>query len=112
MFVKDGRLGYENNFFGKERDLITAPGRLPSGKAIVVFEYSHEDKGFAGGGSARLLVNGTEVARDRFAHVPPLRYSATETFDIGEDTGESVSKQYEGPNPFTGKLDRVTIELK
>ncbi|MGF9761872.1 arylsulfatase [Microvirga sp. 0TCS3.31] len=112
MFVKDGRLSYENNFFGKERDLITAPDRLPSGKTTVVFEYSHEGKEFAGGGSARLLVNGAEVARDRFAHVPPLRYSATETFDIGEDTGEAVSKQYEGPNPFTGKLDRVTIELK
>ena len=45
------------------------------------------------------MVNEEKVGEAKFAHVPPGRYSATESFDIGEDTGEAVSTQYEGPFP-------------
>jgi arylsulfatase len=38
-------------------------------------------------------------------------YSLAETFDVGRDTGTQVSKQYSGPFPFTGELDKVVIEL-
>ncbi len=38
-------------------------------------------------------------------------YSLAETFDVGRDTGTQVSRIYEEPFPFTGKLDRVTIML-
>jgi arylsulfatase len=112
LFVKDGRLNYENNFYGKERDLITAPVPLPTGKVTAELEYTHEDKTYGGGGTGRLLVNGTEVGRARFNHVPPGRYSATESFDIGEDTGEAASEQYKGPFPFAGTIDKVVIDLK
>jgi len=111
LFVKDGRLMYENNFFGRERDLLQAKDVIPAGRVIVTFDYTQEDKTFGGGGTGRLLINGNEVASGKFAHVVPIRYSATETFDIGEDAGEAVSNQYEGPFPFTGKLDHVTIKL-
>jgi len=112
LFVKDGRLNYENNFFGKERDLITASDVLPTGKVTAVFEYTHEDQTFGGGGTGRLLVDGAEVGKARFARVPPMRYGATETFDIGEDAGEAVSATYKGPFPFTGTVDEVMIDLK
>jgi transposase InsO family protein len=111
LFVKDGRLMYENNFFGRERDLLQAKDVLPAGIVTATFDYTQEDKTFGGGGTGRLLFNGNEVASGKFAHVVPIRYSATETFDIGEDSGEAVSNQYEGPFPFTGKLDHVTIKL-
>jgi hypothetical protein len=112
LFVKDGRLMYENNFFGRERDLIQSSEPLPTGHVTAVFEYTPEDKAFGGGGTGRLLVNGKEVGKSSFAHVVPIRFSATETFDNGEDTGEAVSTQYEGPYPFTGKLDHVTFNLE
>lgn len=35
-----------------------------------------------------------------------------ETFDIGQDTGTQVSRLYDGPFPFVGKLDRVDITLR
>jgi arylsulfatase len=35
-----------------------------------------------------------------------------ESFDIGEDTGTAVNKNYEVPFTFTGTLNKVTIDLK
>jgi arylsulfatase len=38
-------------------------------------------------------------------------YSLAETFDIGRDTGTQVSRIYNDPFPFVGKLDKVIINL-
>ncbi len=38
-------------------------------------------------------------------------YSLAETFDVGRDTGTQVSKLYQDPFAFTGKMDRVAITL-
>lgn len=111
LFVKDGYLIYENNFFGRERDQIKSSTRLPAGRITAQFRYTHEDTSYGGGGTAVLYVNGQEVGRARFAHVVPARYSATETFDVGRDTGEAVSEAYQSPFPFTGKLDHVTVDI-
>ena len=79
MFVKNGRLMFENNFFGKQRDLITSNIPLPTGRVVAVFEYTHTAREYGGGGTARLLINGAVAGEATFAHVPPARYSATET---------------------------------
>lgn len=112
LYVQDGHLVYENNFFGRERDRIVSSSTLPEGKVTAVFEYQHTAKTFGGGGDARLSVNGQEVGKGSFAHVVPVRYSATETFDIGRDTGEAVSEHYHGPFPFTGTIDQARIHVE
>jgi Sulfatase len=111
LFVQDGYLVYENNFFGRERDQIKSSAKLANGPVTAEFRYTHEDKTYAGGGTGVLYVNGQEVGRKRFAHVVPARYSATETFDIGRDTGEAVSEAYTAPFVFTGRLDHVTVDI-
>jgi arylsulfatase len=35
-----------------------------------------------------------------------------ETLDVGSDLGSPVSTDYKSPNRFTGRIDKVTIELK
>lgn len=42
----------------------------------------------------------------------PIRYSTTETFDIGRGTDEAVSIDYEGVLPFTGPLEKVDINIQ
>jgi arylsulfatase len=41
----------------------------------------------------------------------PVRISADETFEIGEDTGTPVSREYDAPFRFTDTIRRVTVEL-
>jgi hypothetical protein len=112
LFVKDGQVIYENNFFGKEVDRIQSGVPLPAGKVTVVFEYTHESTEYGGGGTGQLFVNGERVGEARFGHVPPTRYSATETFDIGMDLGDALSELYEAPFRFTGTIESVTIQMK
>jgi hypothetical protein len=37
--------------------------------------------------------------------------SLDETLDIGEDTGTPVSEDYQVPFKFTGKLEKVTVNI-
>ena len=41
----------------------------------------------------------------------PANYSISETFDVGQDTGSPVSKDYDRDNEFTGTLDKVVFNL-
>jgi hypothetical protein len=52
------------------------------------------------------------VASQAFAHTIPFALEASETFDVGSDTGTGVNdSDYETPFVFTGKLNRLTIHL-
>jgi len=42
----------------------------------------------------------------------PVRVSGDETFDIGQDTGMPVNRDYDVPFAFTGDVHRVVVELK
>lgn len=111
LYVKDGHLVYVNNFFAKRRDVLRSAQPLPSGEVEVVFEYSQEEKQWAGGGSARLLINGKSVAEGTFANVVPGRFSATETLDIGADLGSAVSEDYHPPFRFNSNMQPVQFKL-
>ena len=56
-------------------------------------------------------MNGKKVGEGRVDKTVPGRFSADETFDMGVDTGSPVSTAYKSPNPFTGKLKKVAIDL-
>ena len=65
------------------------------------------------GGVGVLLVDGKEVARQQMEHTIPFTLQWDETFDIGSDTGTPVNDQdYHVPFVFTGKINKVTLNLK
>jgi arylsulfatase len=60
-----------------------------------------------------MKVDGNVVARHPIAHTIPLILQWDESFDIGADTGTPVDdKDYQCPFRFTGKLNRLTLNLK
>ena len=38
--------------------------------------------------------------------------SADETFDVGEDSGTPLNRDYDVPFRFTGELHKLVVELK
>jgi len=57
-----------------------------------------------------IAINGKEVGRTRIKNTVPGRFGI-DTFGVGSDTGSPVTNTYKPPFPFTGKIERVDIEL-
>lgn len=115
LYVKGGRLVYEYNFFGKRRSKVTSNKPLPAGKVRVAFDYEQgKGKEPTSGGTGKLFINGQPAGEGPIERVAPFRFSATETLDIGMDLGAPVSETYRAQSPFafSGKISRVTVELK
>ncbi len=56
-----------------------------------------------------------KVARNSLEHGIPITFPEDEAFDAGSDTLTGVALleyRYETPFKFTGKIDKLTFELK
>lgn len=116
LYVKDGKLNYDYNFFGKELFHFESSDVLPTGKVQVQMDYEQTPfRPFVdfNGGPVKLSVNGQAVGGGEMGNSVPARFSATETFDIGKDLGAPVSSRYrsESPFEFTGTISSVTVEI-
>jgi len=114
LFMKKGKVAFEYNFFGKERYNITSAKALPAGKATIRYEFVYEGGDKPGGaGTGTIFVNDKKVAEGKINKTVPFIFSADETADVGADHHTPVSNQYgERGNEFTGKIDKITIELQ
>jgi arylsulfatase len=113
LYTRGGKLKYCYNWVGLERYTIAADRPLPAGKVTIRFEFAYDGGGFGKGGKGTLFVNGEKVAEGRIEHTNPLMFSGDETADVGVDEATPVTEDYkERDNRFTGKIHKVTIELK
>ena len=116
LYVKDGKIVYEYNFFGRARYRVVSDIALPIGNVEIVLDYTQKPfKQFVEsiGGPAKLTINGKPAGEGEIANVTPGRFSATETLDIGMDLGSTVSMDYRdrAPFAFTGTIKSVKIDL-
>ena len=108
LYVKDNKVVYHHNAFNEDRFQIEATELLPAGDVVI------EARIIAGenlSASVTLFVNGEQVGQGDVSRTIPGTYSLSETFDVGQDTGSPVSKDYDRDNVFTGNLDRVVIKI-
>jgi arylsulfatase len=59
-----------------------------------------------------MTANGTKVAEGALPKTIPHQISIGEGMEIGMDVGSPVDSTYKLPFKFTGKIDRVTVDLK
>jgi len=113
LYVKDGRPTYVYNWVGLERYTVAAPQALAPGKATVKLEFAYDGGGRGKGGMATLYVDGQKVADGRIANTNANIFSADETADVGVDEATPVTEDYKvRDNKFTGRVHRVTIEVR
>jgi arylsulfatase len=109
LYIKNGHLVYENNFYGRIREVITSSIPIPVGKADLVYEYTRENPAPWGGGTGRLFINGQLVGEGKLTRVGGPSYLGT--FGVGRQYGSPVSPEYEVPFNFTGTLRKVVVQL-
>ena len=112
LYLKDGQPTYAYNFLGLQTYKVAATEALPAGKASIRFEFAYDGPGLGKGGTGTILVNGKKVAEGKIDRTQPNIFSADEGADVGEDGETPVSDDYkEGDNSFTGKIQKVTVEI-
>ncbi len=116
LYIKNGKLNYDYNFFGKQTYHVESADKLPAGDIEIAMQYEQLPfKLFeeSTGGPVELFVNGKSVGKGEVKNAAPARFSATETMDIGKDLGATVTAAYreQAPFAFTGTIENVSVEV-
>ena len=113
LYFKDGKPTYCYNFVGLHEYKVAAPNAVAAGKATIRMNFDYDGGGIGKGGTASILVNGEKVASGRIEQTQFGIFSADETAAVGVDDATPVTSDYkERDNAFTGKILKVTVDVK
>jgi len=114
LYVNNGVPAYDYNFLGLQRFTVAAKEKLKPGKTTIKFDFAYDGGGLAKGGMGTLYVNDKKVAEGRIDRTQPMVFSADETADVGIDLATPVVEVIgaENKSRFTGKIRKVTVEVK
>lgn len=113
LYMKNGKVHHEYNFFGLERTNIAGASALVPGKHTIVYEFIPDAAKPGTGGKSILSIDGQKAAEGQIPKTQPFAFSADEGADVGVDGETNVSTDYtQGDNTFTGKIVKVTIALQ
>ena len=112
LFLHDGHLVWEHNWFNEIRYRVTSREPIPTGHHVVSAEIRVDDSTTpGGGGNATLRLGKTTIGTGRFDKQVPFRFTVNETFDIGCSLITPVSDLYQSPATFTGIISQVFIDI-
>jgi len=113
LYMKDGIVHHEYNFFGIERTNIAGSAALAPGKHTISYKFIPDAAKPGTGGKSILSVDGQKVAEAQIPKTEPFAFSGDEGADVGLDAETNVSPDYkQGNNSFRGKIVKVTVEQK
>jgi arylsulfatase len=112
LYLEKGKPVFHSNFCDVAHYEVSSKAPLSPGKRTLKMEFAYDGGGIGKGGAVTLSVDGKEVAKGRVDKTVPIRISLDEGLDVGEDTGTPVNLNYDVPFRFTGKIHKVTIDLK
>lgn len=112
LYLDKGVPVFHYNYGNVNHDEIRGSKPLGAGTHTVQMNFAYEGPGLGKGGTVTLAVDGAQIAQGRVEKTVPVRFTLDETFDVGLDTGTPVTEAYEVPFRFTGKINKVTIDLR
>jgi arylsulfatase A-like enzyme len=111
LYVKDNRPKFAYNCLG-DVTTIASPEPLPAGRVTLVYDFAYDGGKPGSGGTGTISVNGKKVASGRIKSTIPYLFGV-ETADVGMDLYHPVTSDYaKGNNKFTGKINKVDLDLK
>jgi len=112
FYIQDRKLVGMHNYIDSERYRATSTENVPTGKVTLAFDFKYDGGGMGKGGTITLLANGKKIGTGRVEKTAGFKYSLYEGQDVGEDSGSPVDTTYTPPFKFTGKIEKVIIDLQ
>jgi arylsulfatase len=111
LYVRDGIPKFAYNYLG-DITTICSTEPLPAGRVTINYDFAYDGGKPGAGGTGTIFINGRKVASGRIERTIPYLFGV-ETADVGMDLYTPVTKDYKKrDNKFTGKISKVTVELK
>src|SRR5581483_978761 len=113
LYLRGGKAHFVYNLLALERFTISS-GPLPKGKVALAVEFAyHGQPGeFGRPATVTLTANGQKVGEGKLPRTVPNKFAIGEGIDVGMDLGSAVDFTDKLPFAFTGKIEKVTVELK
>lgn len=112
LYLSDGVPTFVYNFLGTQRMTTAAMEALPKGKVKLGVDFKYDGGGIGKGCAITITADGKAIAEGKLEKTIPAQFSLGEGLDIGEDVGSAVDFTYKLPFKFTGKIEKVVIDLK
>lgn len=112
LYLEAGVPIFDYNYF-EDHTILKADKPLPVGASTIVVKFDYQGaKGELGkGANLQLIVDGKTVATGTMNATVGGRFGI-DTFGVGEDSGQPVTHAYQPPFPFTGQIEKVTVDMK
>jgi len=90
---------------------VSSTGKIPTGNVKIEVIVKASEKKPLAPSTVTLLVNGKEVGEVVAKTTVPAIFTASETFDVGMDTGSGVAMEYheQVPFKFNGTINKITV---
>ena len=102
---------FSYNWLGIENYSIPVSQTLSPGKHTVLYEFTYAGGGAGKGGKGSISIDGKKVAEGDIKNTHGNVFGLDEPADVGTDSNTPVSDAYKGKAKFTGKINKVTIEV-
>ena len=112
VFMKDGKLHWEHNYYNEVHYHVSSTESIPAGHHVLSAEVKVDKPGKPGtGGTVTLRLGKKAIGTGRFEKQIAGFFTANESFDIGRDTCSPVSDAYESPFAFTGTILHAMVDI-
>jgi arylsulfatase len=112
LYLREGRAIFVYNYLSLDRSTITTSEPLSPGKVKLVVDFAYDGGGEGKGGEITLTANGKQIGEGRLDKTIPIQLSLNEGLDIGMDVGSPIDFTYKMPFAYTGKIEKVTVDLR
>lgn len=107
-YVRNGRVMFANNVYGRQRQVLSSGAIVPSGRVVLRLAFK-KDKDDKAGGTARLYI-GERLVGER--HIEKLGSSVLGSFGVGQAYTSPISDDYALPFAFSGTLRRLELSIQ
>jgi len=110
FYLSNGKPAYTYNWVGLEFYTISSTKSVSPGKHTLKFDFDYEG-GRGAGGIGKIYLDGTKIAEGKIEKTNSNTFGIDESADVGTDENTPVLPKYKGKENFTGKIEKITIEV-
>jgi arylsulfatase A-like enzyme len=111
LFMKDGRLHWEHNYYNEVHYRVSSTEAISPGHHVLSAEVKVDQQGkFGTGGMVTLRLGKETIGEGRFEKQVAGFFTPNESFDVGCDTCSPVSNLYQSPFAYTGEIVQVMVD--